>query len=235
MTTLYPNCCDAEFYHHNRDKDDAASYRRIGFVHGDFEPEIARLDGSWEQILRRGRKQPTGDNCVAPMRWESERELVEGAAPIETFVQRKHLDRLYLGRQSVLHKVAEALGVNTIKKHKVRVHRQMPGQMFRYHIDGFTKIARATGGKSIATDDPEHLAVRFFVALRPWQIGHMYWIGTHQWKWELGEIIHYESRRVPHGTVNLGATPRYTLQISGLASDKTRAILASDDQISIQI
>jgi len=70
-----------------------------------------------------------------------------------------------------------------------------------HNVDDFSKIRRA------------------IVFLDDWQSGHYFDIDdTPILQWKAGEMVIWESD-VPHCAANVGVTNRYTLQITGLATD----------------
>ncbi len=61
----------------------------------------------------------------------------------------------------------------------------------------------------------EHSIRRAIVFLEPWQPGHYAeYMGEPFVKWSAGAVVEW-AWDVPHMAANLGATPRYTLQVTG--------------------
>jgi hypothetical protein len=98
-----------------------------------------------------------------------------------------------------------------------RIHVQTPGQVWNLHLDKLEKWMPA---------DPSQV-VRYFVQLTDWQPGHFWSYGNYMWSgWRAGDVSTFDWLNVPHSTANAGHTPRATLQVTGIITDRTRAFLA---------
>ena len=107
-----------------------------------------------------------------------------------------------------------------------RIHVQMPGQMFPFHVDGLVKTGALDDPKMQQSSCPERLA-RVQVMLTDWVWGHAWAVGNNYWiQWSAGEILYHPWWNIPHGTANFGFSPRASLQISGRITDIGRAKLA---------
>ena len=97
-----------------------------------------------------------------------------------------------------------------------RIHVQLPGQVWNYHLDKLEKWA---------PEDPDSVH-RYMIQLTDWEPGHYWNYGnyTHQ-GWHAGDVTTFDWQNVPHATANAGHNPRVTLQITGVATDKTRDFL----------
>tara|TARA_B100001057_G_scaffold453936_1_gene499209 strand:+ start:1696 stop:2442 length:747 start_codon:yes stop_codon:yes gene_type:complete len=115
----------------------------------------------------------------------------------------------------------EVGGVSGAKK---RAHVQLTGQMFNLHIDKLWDRC---------IEDPERVA-RITIMLDDWQPGQFYMYGNYVYShWSAGEAHIFDWANVPHATANASNTPRATLQVTGLKTDKTRYILnnATPDKV----
>lgn len=109
---------------------------------------------------------------------------------------------------------------------EVSIHAQGPGNVFFYHVDNLTGM-RKNKNETEILEHPENV-IRFSIALGDWVPGHVYAFGNTYWKqWKAGDIITHEWINIPHGTANLSPTTRYTLQVTGFKTEKTREILKS--------
>ena len=115
--------------------------------------------------------------------------------------------------------------------HQMRINCQMLGQVLPMHIDQsmrynrpyWRKIWLEGGGDK----DPDKLR-RILVNLTPWEYGHVWHFGSHFYShYPAGEAITFNCWNAPHGTGNLGFSPRVTLQITGFISDKTKELIAN--------
>ena len=125
-------------------------------------------------------------------------------------------------------KMAEALGIDV---HQLRINIQLLGQVTPMHIDQQMRYARPQwrrvwkdGG---GDKDPLKLR-RVLVMLGDWEPGHSWLMGNSTYdQYHAGEAIIYDWCNMPHGTANFSYKPRFTLQITGFISDKTKYIMAS--------
>lgn len=106
----------------------------------------------------------------------------------------------------------------------VKLDVQKPGQCFYWHIDNFGGLlrkARKDYDHLFAGDLDQRKLIRFIVFLDDQQTGHHWQQGNLLLKWKRGDCITWPWRDVPHGTANYGHTNRPTLNITGIATDKT--------------
>jgi len=123
-------------------------------------------------------------------------------------------------------KMAEELGIEV---HQLRINVQLLGQVTPMHIDQQMRYARPQwrrvwkdGG---GDKDPLKLR-RILVMLNDWVPGHAWLMGNNTYdQYRAGEAIVYDWCNMPHGTANFSYEPRYTLQITGFITDKTRKIM----------
>jgi len=126
-------------------------------------------------------------------------------------------NKLNLDEYPTFKKVIDYLGLIDHPQYdvKVKLFRQLPGQILPSHIDNYKKATEKT------TSEYALKAVRFAVALNDWNVGHYWHFGNAVWsQWSLGDCVHWH-RTMAHGTANVGHTERLTLQITGLPSSKT--------------
>jgi len=97
-----------------------------------------------------------------------------------------------------------------------RVHVQKPGQLWHLHIDKLYKWC---------PEDPSQV-MRIFIQLTDWQPGQFWEYGTHHYRgWRSGEVTTFDWQNIPHSTANAGFHPRVTLQLTGIKTEKTQAML----------
>lgn len=98
-----------------------------------------------------------------------------------------------------------------------RIHVQYPGQVWNLHLDKLEKWM---------PQDPDQV-VRYFIQLTDWQQGHFWNYGNYSWQgWRAGSVSTFDWKNVPHCTANAGHTPRVTLQITGIKTEKTERFLS---------
>lgn len=129
----------------------------------------------------------------------------------------------------IFRRIVKELGFEQL--HQMRINCQMLGQVLPMHIDQsmrynrpyWRKIWLEGGGDK----DPDKLR-RILVNLTPWEYGHVWHFGSHFYShYPAGEAITFNCWNAPHGTGNLGFSPRVTLQITGFISDKTKELIAN--------
>jgi len=104
-----------------------------------------------------------------------------------------------------------------LDKTMARIHVQMPGQVWNLHLDKLEKWM---------PEDPSKV-VRYFVQLTDWQQGHFWSYGNFNYSgWRSGDITTFDWLNVPHSTANAGHSPRITLQITGVKTEKSDQFIA---------
>ena len=112
-----------------------------------------------------------------------------------------------------LKEISDAFGLDDCME---RIHVQWPGQVWNLHIDKLQKWC---------PDDPTQV-LRIFVQLTDWQPGQFWEYGNYHWnQWRAGDVSTFDWANIPHCTANAGHHPRATFQITGVKTDKTRAML----------
>jgi hypothetical protein len=94
-----------------------------------------------------------------------------------------------------------------------RIHVQLPGQVWNYHLDKLEKWA---------PEDPDSVH-RYMIQLTDWEPGHYWNYGNHTHQgWRAGDVTTFDWQNVPHATANAGHNPRVTFQITGVATADNR-------------
>lgn len=125
----------------------------------------------------------------------------------------------------IITKMKEYFGVEGgADEAKVRAHVQLTGQMFNRHIDKLWERC---------PEDPERICrITFF--LEDWQPGQFYMYGNYIYShWKAGEAHIFDWANVPHATANASNSPRSTIQITGLKSDRTRQIIENGSRDTV--
>lgn len=125
----------------------------------------------------------------------------------------------------IITKMKEHFGVEGgADEAKVRAHVQLTGQMFNRHIDKLWERC---------PEDPERICrITFF--LEDWQPGQFYMYGNYIYShWKAGEAHIFDWANVPHATANASNSPRSTIQITGLKSNRTRQIIENGSRDTI--
>lgn len=103
-------------------------------------------------------------------------------------------------------KVADNIG---LKNCGFVIYRMNTGDIMPTHVDHFSRYCEIF-------DVPRESVWRCVVFLEDWQSGHYFDIGGRAFmNYKAGEWVMWSCDE-PHFAANIGATPRYTLQITGL-------------------
>lgn len=95
------------------------------------------------------------------------------------------------------------------------VMRQAPGNTLPEHTDTFYTLAQQFGV------EPK-LCVRILIFLEAWQSGHYFEIDKQPLlNWQAGDAIMIPYG-VPHLSGNMGSTPKYTMQVTGVKNEFKR-------------
>ena len=113
-----------------------------------------------------------------------------------------------------LQKISDLFGMQDCMN---RVHVQMPGEVWNLHLDKLEKWN---------PENPYNVK-RIILQLTDWQMGHFWSYGNYVHKdWKAGDVSTFDWMNVPHSTANAGHSPRVTLQMTGIVTEKTNEFLA---------
>lgn len=102
----------------------------------------------------------------------------------------------------------------------VKIHLMVPGQMFPAHIDDLSMYA--TGDENINLDN----IVRIQVVLRDWVYGQFSnYHGYVYENWKAGDAFVFDWKTTEHYAVNASTEVRPILQLTGIATEKTKEII----------
>jgi hypothetical protein len=200
-------------YHFDNSRHDQPGewYKVLGRFVGNWSSDVDALKDNTKPITWATRKFYGDSDEVSPMLRQEEYDLETTGAGADLELTNMTDD---LDQYPTLQKIADFFGVLDAKK---RVHLQYPGQMFNIHIDKLWERC---------PEDPEQI-IRLTILLEDWQPGQFYMYGTHTYShWRAGEIHTFDWANVPHATANTSRSPRPTIQLTGLKSERTRELLA---------
>ena len=207
-------------YHFDYTKKDQPGdwFQVLGRFVGDWSNELDLVAQNTKPITWATRKIYRDKYKVSNMLAQEEADLTVSGAPVD--LQLTDIND-YLEDMPMLMAMGDFFGLENIKR---RVHYQLPGQMFNYHIDKLWDRC---------PEDPDRI-VRITVNLTDWLPGQfvMYGTGLHS-HWHAGDIHIFDWKNVPHATANASKAARPTLQLTGLKTDRTREILAVANENSI--
>jgi len=202
----------------NEDAD--PHYKIIGRVQGDlaavYQAQLKVCQPQANGFLNRFQAQ--GNRTDAPFTEPYDRAELEylGLDPNHMF--------FYNLRSTDNDAVQDIMDSFKFKKATASFHIQPPGSVFPYHVDEIPGI-KNNDADSWLDDDPKW-AARFEIQVFDWQPGHVWAVGNTYWKqWRAGDILWHDWRHTPHGTANMGRSPRVTLQVTGLCSEQTLEII----------
>ena len=189
----------------------------LGVFRTDCKSEVGQLVKNSKPINWQTRKYYGDTDAESPMLTQEEYDIAAGGGDPKKLMLTNMLDDLT--EYPMLYKMADYFGLEAgegeIKK---RVHVQLTGQMFNYHIDKLWDRC---------PEDPERVA-RITIMLEDWKPGQFYMYGNYVYdRWQAGEAHIFDWANVPHATANASNHPRPTIQITGLKTDRTREIIAN--------
>ena len=96
--------------------------------------------------------------------------------------------------------------------------------MFYYHLDNFGALLKSKRGdyeRFADCDYDQRKIIRLIVFLEDQQPGHIWQQGNEYLSWKKGDCFTWPWKDIPHGTANFGHSPRPTLNITGMLTDKS--------------
>lgn len=206
-------CVDNSTYHFDNNHAD---------VPGEWFTLLGRFDGNWAKEVEQAQGKPitwatrkfysNDDDTVSPMLAQEENDLRTTGAPVDLQLTDAVFD---ISAFPTLTRMSEYFGIEDAK---IRMHYQQPGQMFNIHIDKLQERS---------PDNVESI-IRMSIMLTDWEPGQFYSYGTYTYSnWKAGDIHIFDWGNVPHATANASRSMRPVLQVTGLKTDKTRALLAA--------
>ena len=194
-----------------------------------FDP--MHFDPEQDRVIRLGFIEPTWsedvDRIVAESKsatWRTRGEVGKSRPETELAAEDNDLEREGYGKDYVitnlnwnitpaLQAVADRFGMDNPM---VRIHVQMPGQVWNYHLDKLEKWL---------PNDPNRV-LRAQIQLTDWLPGQFWNYGnyTHS-QWRAGEVTTFDWQNIPHATANASHGPRVTLQVTGVKTAATEAYL----------
>jgi hypothetical protein len=181
----------------------------LGYIQADFTKEVKKIvkessPANWET---RGFK---GEGAFIPKPDLEEEEYDLTRVGIDPKII---ITNLAWKLPKKLQAISDAFGLEDCME---RIHVQKPGQLWNLHIDKLYKWC---------PEDPTRVG-RYFIQLTDWEMGQFWQYGTYNWShWRAGSVTSFDWQNMPHCTANAGFTPRVTLQLTGIITDKTKLFL----------
>lgn len=120
-------------------------------------------------------------------------------------------------------RIADAL---PLEESYSKISDQQPGQVWPLHVDNYHAAANADDLDDQWKDPGVR---RLMVALDDWDWGQVVSFGNGMWHhWKRGDILYFDWL-VPHGSANWGISPRRTLQVTGVHTQKLKDWVASGE------
>lgn len=115
----------------------------------------------------------------------------------------------------------------------VRIHIQRLGQCSPMHLDDHLRRHapkwRRRWAENGLEENPLKLR-RFLIMLQDWEPGHTWHFGNSEFaNYKAGTAMTFDWPNVPHGTANFSFNKRYTMQITGIVSEKTQWLIDNPD------
>lgn len=207
-------------YHFDNDVVDREGdwYWPLGRVKNTWAQELENIKQQVRPLTWENRKYTMGQGHVSPMLEQEEYDILQGGGdPKMTLLEVEDNLTLYPNLQRLVDFFA-------LEKCMHRLHVQRTGQVWNMHID---KIAQMFPGSPIED------IVRIVVMLEDWVPGHFYLYGTGVFDhWKAGDVHWFDWLNVPHGTANASHSPRCSLQVWGIRTERTMKILSGEIPLS---
>lgn len=194
-----------------------------------FDP--TRFDPQQDRVITLGHIEPTWsaevDRIVAESKsatWRTRGAVGKSRPEEELAAEDADLERTGYGRDyvisnlnwnipPVLQSVADRFALDDVM---VRIHVQMPGQVWNYHLDKLEKWMPS---------DPSQV-LRVQIQLTDWLPGQFWNYGNYiHSMWRAGNVTTFDWQNIPHATANASHGPRVTLQVTGVITEGTREYL----------
>lgn len=199
---------------------------------GEFFRVLGRITPSWQQevddIKRLSVSRTWADITYSsqnqrPISTEKRRrDIVKGGGNLDSIQLTDTFDDFSQFPQ--LQKTIDWFGMDRVQ---ARCHVQHTGQMFTIHIDPLHGIF-STKSYNDPNEQPEYVdrILRITVMLEDWEPGQFKIFGNEVYQqWKAGDYYIHDWPNVPHATANASEKMRPTLQITGLRTAITDAII----------
>jgi hypothetical protein len=190
--------------------------------------EVNYLVDACKHVAREGFTicyEPIHDLLVYDMRLET--KLTVGYNISKTYANRSFLHNSKFFPELV--KLTELFGLNYdisyddvgFVNNGVKIHMMVPGQMFPTHVDDIGYISDVDDNSSIND------VVRIQVALKDWEFGQIANYGGFVYEnWKAGDAFVFDWKTTQHYAVNASTEVRPFLQLTGIATEKTKEIIS---------
>jgi len=126
------------------------------------------------------------------------------------FTQKRFTGDMYDMRRSEPRWMAKLRDILPLKYFSWSLYRMRPGDVLPHHRDTYARFREVYDVPADAT------IRRYIIFMEDWQPGHYFEIdGTPMTRWIAGSAVLWHND-IEHLAANLGRTPRYTLQITGV-------------------
>ena len=200
----------------NRVEQEGDWFKILGTFKGDWSDELKKIIELSTPINWETRKYYGDNDEVSPMLEQEEYDIIQGGGDPKELLLTNMWDDF--SQFPKLYKMADYFGLDIGNNNgtKKRIHVQLTGQMFNYHIDKLWDRDPI---------NPERVA-RITVMLQDWEPGQFYMYGNYVYShWKAGEAHIFDWPNVPHATANASNVPRATMQITGLKSVRSRRLI----------
>lgn len=215
---------DRSSYHFDKQRQESPGqyFRVAGHIEPNWQQELdivkqRSIPRTWDNITY------SGQQNQRPISTEKRRfDIAQGGGDLDTIELTNTFDDF--STLPCLQSVIDHFGLESPQS---RCHVQLTGQMFTMHID---PLERLFTGQEISDPDAKysyiHRIVRVTVMLEDWEPGQFKLFGNQIYQqWRAGDFYIHDWANVPHATANASEHARITLQITGLATDRTKQIL----------
>jgi hypothetical protein len=218
---------NAKAYHFDATKNDPRfdTAHVLGRFEGDWQTEVDMLIERSKSFTFKTRGSVQGVVYDPPLGHDNHAQgphVVEEQEFFDAVGYGKHYDSYEIVNKAVpdtpiLQKMIDAFGFDTPTQSTV--HIQKTGQVFPWHLDIFQNRSQYAGCD-------KSKIMRVHILLTDWTPGHWYGYGNYTYTgWKAGEFHTFDLDNVPHYTANAAYTPRVSLMITGMRTEKTEQFL----------
>jgi len=192
----------------------------VGRFQGDWADELAQAVANAKGITWRTRDPKDNPRGGAGID-STEADIINAGGKADLEITSLEYD---VAKYPSFQAMTDALGLidGNDRPLQTRVHVQMPGQTWTAHVDKLAKWSE---------DQPDNI-FRFMIFLHDYEFGHFVQYGNEiLTKYRAGDLYTWDHKNVPHCTGNAGVTPRSTMVITGVGTQKTRDMFYKPDLV----
>ena len=196
-------------YHFDNSIVDTDNIKHIGRFVGNWKEEINNVIHDAKELNWSNRRLSTNrpNNDVEA----EENDLIKAGANPKMTIYRGLTD---FSKCPTIQKMIDYFEFKTVKG---KLHVQFTGEMLNMHIDKLYDL----------DEDPNNV-LRIMIMLDDYVPGQFLIYGSQYFhNWKSGDIHYFDWKNIPHATANASLYPRPMLVLTGVMSDRTKELIAT--------